>query len=78
VSRMSTGLSADERTNGMVETDADSIEEFAWKNRISRSQVYEEIKSGRLIASKCGSRTIITRENGAAWRRSLPTIQRLT
>ncbi len=53
--------------------DADTISEFAIKNRISRSQVFKEIAEGRLIASKVGTRTIITRENGAAWRRALPT-----
>ena len=55
--------------------DADTIQEFAARNRISRAQTYEEIRAGRLNASKVGSRTIITRENGAAWRRALPTIQ---
>src|SRR5262249_17671129 len=74
MSRQSAGLSREERggvlTSGF---DADTIEEFAVKNRISRSQVYKEIDAGRLIASKVQSRTIITRENGAAWRRALPT-----
>ena len=54
--------------------DADTVDEFAVKNRISRSQVYKEIKSGRLTARKIASRTIITREDGAEWRRALPTL----
>jgi hypothetical protein len=61
--------------SGLRDTDADTIAEFAYRHRISRSKVYEEIKAGRLIASKVGTRTIITNENAAAWRRSLPTIQ---
>jgi hypothetical protein len=73
MSRQSTGLSRDERNGiGASEFDADTIDEFAVKNRISRSQVYKEIASGRLIARKVNSRTIITREDAAAWRNALP------
>jgi hypothetical protein len=73
MSRHSTGLSREERNGvGASEFDADTIEEFAVKNRISRSQVYKEIAAGRLVARKVNSRTIITREDGAAWRNALP------
>jgi hypothetical protein len=51
---------------------ADGIARFAVKHDISRSKVYEEIANRRLIARKLGSRTIITAEDGAAWRRRLP------
>jgi hypothetical protein len=54
--------------------DADNIEEFAVKHRISRAQVYKEIAAGRLEARKVGGRTIILREAAAAWRASLPTL----
>jgi hypothetical protein len=73
MSRQSTGLSRDERL-GASDFDADTVEEFAVKNRISRSQVYKEIAAGRLRARKVASRTIITREDGATWRRSLPVM----
>src|SRR5262252_818680 len=55
---------------------ADSIERFAAKNAISRAQAYKEIAAGRLIARKVASRTIITREDAARWRRaySIPTL----
>lgn len=56
------------------EFDAEGVNQFARRNGISRRQVYVEIRAGRLIASKVGSRTLITRENGLAWRRSLPTM----
>jgi hypothetical protein len=56
----------------MHNSDADGIDEFAAKNNISRRKVYDEIAAGRLIARKVGSRTIITREDGAAWRQALP------
>jgi hypothetical protein len=51
---------------------ADGIARFAEKHDISRSQVFEEIRAGRLIACKLGSRTLITSEDAAAWRRALP------
>jgi hypothetical protein len=48
------------------------VDEFAKDHDISRAQVYEEIRMGRLIARKVGSRTLITAEDAAAWRRALP------
>jgi hypothetical protein len=62
----------------MHETDADGIDEFAAKNNISRRTVYEEISAGRLIARKVGARTIITREDAAAWRQALPKMMPAT
>jgi hypothetical protein len=53
---------------------ADSVERFAAKNGISRSQAYKEITAGRLTARKVGSRTIVTREDAAKWRRALPKV----
>ena len=51
---------------------ADSVQRFAAKHAISRAQAYLEIARGRLIARKVGSRTIITHEDAARWRRALP------
>jgi hypothetical protein len=48
------------------------IPEFAHRNGISRAQVYVEIKEGRLIGRKVGSRTIITDDDESAWLASLP------
>jgi hypothetical protein len=62
-------------SNTAFESDAYSIDEFAARNGISRSQTYIEISSGRLIARKVNSRTIITREDGAAWRNALPKME---
>jgi hypothetical protein len=47
-------------------------EQFADAHEISRSQTYVEIATGRLIARKIGTRTIILEEDAEAWRRSLP------
>jgi hypothetical protein len=56
----------------MMSVTARSIERFAAKHAISRAQVYKEIAEGRLIARKVGSRTIITWEDAATWRCTLP------
>jgi hypothetical protein len=52
--------------------EVDTVDEFARRHRISRAQVYKEVAAGKLIASKLGKRTIITREHAAEWRRALP------
>jgi hypothetical protein len=51
---------------------ADSVESFAKKHGLSPSMVWKQIANGHLIARKCGSRTLITSEDAAAWRRALP------
>jgi len=51
-----------------------TIVEFSERNRICRSKIYEEIKSGRLVAVKAGTRTLITYEAEQAWRDSLPRL----
>jgi hypothetical protein len=55
--------------------DAYTVGQFAARHGISRSQTYVEIASGRLVARKVNSRTVITREDAARWRRSLPKMQ---
>jgi hypothetical protein len=49
-----------------------SIEEFATAHALGRQKVYDEINRGRLRARKVAGRTIITVEDAAAWRASLP------
>ena len=51
---------------------ADTVATFAVKHAISRAQTYKEIAEGRLTARKVGTRTIITHEDAAKWRRTLP------
>jgi len=48
-----------------------SIEEFAKDHSISRSQVYAEIKAGRLVPMKVGRRKLISREAAEKWRRAM-------
>jgi hypothetical protein len=59
------------RTEG-APTLAFSVDSFADAHQIGRSTVFEEIKSGRLKARKVNGRTIITIEDAADWRNSLP------
>jgi excisionase family DNA binding protein len=50
------------------------IETFAKAAGIGRDAIYGAIREGRLTARKVGSRTIILREDGEAWLRSLPVL----
>lgn len=49
-----------------------SIEEFTFISGIGRSAIYEEIRKGRLTARKVGARTVILKEDGLKFLRSLP------
>lgn len=51
-----------------------SPREFAKRNGIGVTKTYAEIKAGRLIAYKCGSRTIITLGEEQAWLGRLPKL----
>lgn len=48
-----------------------SIEEFAEWVGIGRTAVFQEMKEGRLVARKCGRRTIILKQEGMRWLESL-------
>jgi len=39
---------------------------------ISKSQLYRELRAGRLIARKCGSVTLIPTDSADKWLNSLP------
>jgi hypothetical protein len=51
-----------------------SPRQFARRNGIGVTKTYQEIKTGRLVALKCGSRTIITVEEERAWLSRLPKL----
>jgi excisionase family DNA binding protein len=44
------------------------------RNGIGRSFCYEQIKAGRLVAVKVGSKTYIKHEDEQAWLQSLPRL----
>lgn len=49
-----------------------SIDEFAKAASIGRTQVYQEIKAGRLRPVKCGKRTLLTADEVRRWLERLP------
>jgi hypothetical protein len=56
-----------------IEAGAFSVDGFCTWAGIGRSAAYEEIKSGRLVAKKRGTRTLIPRENAETWLANLPS-----
>jgi hypothetical protein len=44
-----------------------SIPRLARLTDLGRTTIYDEIAAGRLVASKVGRRTIVTRVNARAW-----------
>ena len=55
-----------------IEQEAFSIDETCQASGLGRSTIYEEIREGRLIARKCGRRTIILKADRQSWLESLP------
>lgn len=55
----------------MTQRLAYSIDELMGATGIGRTRIYEEIKSGRLKAAKCGKRTIVTADAAREWLESL-------
>ena len=51
-----------------------SIEEVCRETTLGRSQIYEEIRSGRLPAKKCGRRTLIAAADFQRWVEGLPAL----
>jgi excisionase family DNA binding protein len=54
------------------ELGAMTVKEFCKKYRIGTTKFYEEVKSGRLRAVKCGARTLVLNRDGRAWEDALP------
>jgi excisionase family DNA binding protein len=54
-----------------------TVEEFCRCFSVGRTTVYEEINSGRLVARKRGSRTLIARDEARRWFHSLPPVERV-
>jgi hypothetical protein len=51
-----------------------SLKAFCERNGIGMTSAYAEIKAGRLIARKCGNRTLIAKADERAWLNSLPKL----
>ena len=63
--------------SGQFEADASGamrVDEFCRKYRIGQTKFYDEIKSGRLRAVKCGKRTLVLNRDSIAWERTLSAV----
>jgi hypothetical protein len=56
-----------------VEKFAFSPDDAAHISSVSRTRIYAEIKSGRLVARKAGKQTVITADDLKSWLNALPT-----
>jgi hypothetical protein len=52
-----------------------SIRTFCLRNDLGTTKAYAEINAGRLVARKCGAKTLITLADEKAWRDSLPRLK---
>jgi excisionase family DNA binding protein len=52
-----------------------TLAEASTVSGIGRTKLYEAIDAGSLIARKCGSRTIVLRDDLMRYLRSLPEVQ---
>jgi hypothetical protein len=52
---------------------AHSIDDVVALSGVGRTLVFAEIKAGRLIARKCGRRTVILRSDLQQWLNSMPS-----
>lgn len=59
-------------TTPSVTKGAFSVDEFCERFSIGRTAVYAELKAGRLIARKCGRRTLIPHDEALRWLANLP------
>lgn len=57
------------------EQNAFSPVQFARRNSLGKSKVYELLNAGKITAKKDGRRTLITAESERAWLASLPNYE---
>jgi hypothetical protein len=65
----------DDRNDQKFSKLALSISEVVRASGVGRTLVFAEIKAGRLIAHKCGRRTLILEEDYLRWLRALPVVK---
>ncbi|MDX7953399.1 DNA-binding protein [Lichenihabitans sp. Uapishka_5] len=51
-----------------------TIAEFGDRYRLGRTAIYEQIKTGNLVARKIGVKTLILAEDAERWASSLPRL----
>ena len=60
-----------------AEIGAMSVKEFCEKYGIGTTKFYEEVKSGRLRAVKCGTRTLVLNRDSISWENTLSEVSPL-
>jgi hypothetical protein len=70
MNRPSTSTPSDQTT---ITGGAMTVSEFCRWACIGRTKMYAEVKIGRLILRKIGTKTVILRSDAEGWLRSLPT-----
>lgn len=51
-----------------------SIDDLVAASGLGRTSIYAQILTGKLVARKCGKRTIILHSDAMAWLESLPRL----
>jgi hypothetical protein len=59
-------------TSNAMSGGAMTVSEFCSWARIGRTKLYAEVKAGRIVLRKIGSKSVILRSDGEVWLRSLP------
>jgi hypothetical protein len=68
-------MSDRERARRDAQRRASVVDQFCERNQICRDTFYKEVRRGRLRARKIGRKTIVTPEDEAAWKASLPLLE---
>ena len=50
-------------------------QQFCQRYGIGTTPFYEDVKAKRLVAKKCGARTLVPRSKAREWLNALPTIE---
>jgi hypothetical protein len=69
---MQKGANMEQQESAQTPIGGFSVNDFCQWAGIGRTAVYAEMKAGRLLAKKCGRRTIILRSEAERWLTSLP------
>jgi hypothetical protein len=62
------------RIENAVPPAAMTVSEFCAWARIGKTKLYSEVKAGRIKLRKIGAKSVILRDDGETWLRSLPIV----
>lgn len=61
-----------ERATPPARSQVITVAEMCATYRISKNRVFDEMKAGRLLAKRVGTRVLISRDDASAWWNGLP------